>query len=135
MLAPCVLLAACGGGGSGGGNTGGTPTPTISTLNVTLSSTSANATAAEGAKTNLGFTASYTGTPSGAVVPDVQVNGSRIALAGAPTAIGASAYDVKLTSADFLPGGQTANQVTFRLCTDSNCGTVYPGRRRSSRST
>lgn len=125
MFAPCVLLAACGGGGGGGA--GGTPTPTVSTLNVTLTSTSTSATVTEGARTNLGFTASYTGTPSGAVVPDVQVNGSRIALAGAPTANGVSAYDVKLVSADFLPGGQTANQVTFRLCTDSNCSTVYPG--------
>lgn len=60
-------------------------------------------------------------------MPDIQIDGGRFLLANAPTASGANGYQVKLTNADFLPGGSTTNAVTFRLCTDASCTTVYPG--------
>lgn len=130
ILGVATILGACGGSGggtgSGGGNTGGTPTPTISTLPVTLSASSTNYSLAEGGTRGpISFTASYTGTPSGTVVPDVQISGGRVALTSA-VASGAS-YAVQLAAAEFQPAGQTANTVTFRLCTDAACGTVYPG--------
>ena len=125
-----IALAGCGGGGGSSGGTpsgGATPTPpVIATLNVSLSSPSASLAMAEGGKANTGFVATYSGTPSGAVVADVQIAGNRVALNGAPVASGNS-YDVKLVTGDFPVGGLTATQVQFRLCTDAACGTVYPG--------
>lgn len=128
ILGIAIILSACGGGGSSGGSIGGGSTaPTISTLPVTLSAGSATYAVVEGGtRGTVGFVASYTGTPSGSVFPDVQVSGGRVALTGAPVASGAS-YTVQLAAADFQPGGQTANIVTFRLCADSACATVYPG--------
>lgn len=81
----------------------------------------------EGTKASFGFTANTTGTASGGIVPDVQIAGQRVVLDGAPTATGSNGYNVRLTNADFLPGGQSSNQVTFRLCTDASCATVHPG--------
>lgn len=123
-----AMLGSCGGGGgsSGGGSGGPPPAPTTATLPVTLSATSADVTVAEGATATFGFTASYTGTSTQPVIADVVVGGKRYALAEAPTGAG-SQFSVNLKTADFAPGGKTTSQVTFRLCTSSDCATVYPG--------
>jgi len=133
VLVSMIALASCGGGGgsSGGGSTGTAPPPPpppppVSTLPVTMVS-SENYPHTEGSVDSVVFIASYTGTPSSTVVPDVQIAGGRLELFGSPSTSGSNAYAVQLHEKNFPPGGKSANVVTFRLCTDASCSTVYPG--------
>lgn len=124
--AAVAMLGACGGGGGGGSTGGPAPTPMIANLPVTLSASSADVNVEEGTTASFGFTASYTGTSAQPIVADVKVNGTRYALDGAPTASGAS-FTVPLKTIALAPGGKTASTVSFRLCTSTDCSTVYPG--------
>jgi hypothetical protein len=116
-----LTLAACGGDDNSSGST-----PTISTLNVTLSAPSVDVIVQEGGSATFSVTANYTGTPSGTVFADVQFKDRRFALAGNPAGNGSS-YGVDFKTVDLPAGGKTATEVTFRLCTDANCTGVYPG--------
>ncbi|MXP27390.1 PQQ-binding-like beta-propeller repeat protein [Porphyrobacter algicida] len=113
-----------------GGESGSTPSTNAPapppTLAVTLSKSSTDVTVAEGETASFGFMATYTGSSSDPVVPDVAINGKRYALDGTPTASGQK-FDVALKTSDFAPGGKSTSTVTFRLCKSSACATVYPG--------
>ncbi|MBV9931565.1 MAG: PQQ-binding-like beta-propeller repeat protein [Alphaproteobacteria bacterium] len=124
--AALALTCGCGDGGGGSGPVGGTPAPTIATLPVTLSASSTNVTIDEGQSATFGFAATYSGSSTSPVVASVQVDSRRYVLDGTPTANGNS-FNVSLKTVPLPPGGATASTVTFRLCTDASCTTVYPG--------
>lgn len=120
-----IALASCGGGGGGGSS--GTPAPSPPpTLAVTLSSTSANVVVDEGKAVNFGFDATYSGTASTPVVPDVRFASGQFELASSPTLAG-NTVSVRLKNVPFLPAQSGQTIVTFRLCTTADCTTVYPG--------
>ena len=127
-LALCVgacVLAGCGGGSDGGSVTTPPGTPTLTT---TLSPASQSVTADEDdSAADLKFTASYTGKPGGAVYPDVAFDHDELAMQGNVTDNGSGSYSVAFRSLDDLGGGAHKGSVTFRLCRDAGCDTVYPG--------
>ena len=125
-LSGVLVLASCGGDGGSSPTPTPPPPPPTSTLTVTLSQSSGDIAIGEGGNARFGFDASYSGTTSGAIVPDISVGGKRYELDGAPTLSG-NTYSVKLRTKPFPAGGRTTTNVTFRLCTTTDCSTVYPG--------
>ena len=121
-IAAAAMVGACG-GDDGNGNGG---PPPLATLNVTMSAPTLNVSSAEGQTGHFEIGASYTGSSSGNVVADVKFSDRRFVLDGAPVAAG-QGYTVKFATVDLPAGGKTSTEVTFRLCTDAACGTVYPG--------
>lgn len=136
-MIPLLLLAsACGGGGES--TDGGTvvvppaptptptPTPTPPTLDVALSRVAVDLSVTTRQSARSTFTATYTGSSSMPVVPDVTVSGDYVALAKAP--VGRDGlFEVTIKSLASAPKGQSSANVTFRLCTSADCATVYPG--------
>lgn len=80
----------------------------------------------EGEGRTFSFLASYSGTSPSPIVADVQIGGKRYELDGAPTSSG-NTFTVRMKTAPFPAGGATSSNVTFRLCTSTDCSTVYPG--------
>lgn len=126
LIAIAASLAACGGGGGGGSSGGSSGNSSSSSLSVALASTSGSASATESSAASLGTTATITGTvPSGAVV-DLQYD-SAVLASGTATAGAAGIYTISAqTKSDLAPGTYTGT-LTFRLCKEAACTTVYPG--------
>jgi hypothetical protein len=119
-----TLLASC--GGSSTTTTGGTDS-SLPTLTVTLSDTQQTVNVDEGASTAaFSFTASYTGTSTQPVVANVTIDAERYQLVGTPTSSGTT-FTVNLETLPYSPGGLTTSSIIFRLCTTSDCTSVYPG--------
>lgn len=115
-------LSACGGGGSGSDGP-----PPIATLNVTLAPASQTIKASEDAsETVFSFDATQSGTTTDPVYPDLQYDKTLFALQGTPTLAGGK-YAVAFKTAKDLSGDTYKGNITFRLCRDSGCATVYPG--------
>lgn len=125
----CLIgLTSCGGGGSSSSPPpGGTSTPT---LNVSLSENSGSVSVDEGEVATLAFNATFTGSSTDQIVADVQIGGDQFELAE-PVARSGNTFTVNLISRRFLPAQEGQAQITFRLCTSSNCSTVYPGSTRT----
>jgi outer membrane protein assembly factor BamB len=125
-----LMLAGCGGddGGSAAPPSTTTPTPATPTLGVTLSATTqTTAIGDDGAGTPLGFTASVAGTTGGTVIADLQYDRARLALDGDVVRAGDGSYKVQFKPVSTLALGNYNGTVTFRLCRDTACATVYPG--------
>lgn len=123
-----ATLAGCGGGGQGGSTAAPAPTPTIPTLAVSLSTSSQTTSIDDGGSgTPLGFTAAVSGATSDTVVADLQYDRTQLALDGDVTRANDGSYAVRFKPAAALTQGSYNGTVTFRLCRDPACGTVYPG--------
>lgn len=123
-----LTLAGCGGGDGGTTSPAPTPTPTVPTLGVTLSSASQTTTIGDdGSGTPLGFTASVAGTTADTVVADLQYDKARLTLDRAVERASDGSYKVRFKPVSTLALGNYSGTVTFRLCRDTGCGTVYPG--------
>lgn len=116
-------LGAC----SGGGGSGSSGPPPIATLNVTLSPGSQTVKPSEDAsETTLTFDALQSGTTSDPVFADVQYDHAVLVLQG-NLVPGSGKYTATFKTAKDLGGNTYKGNVTFRLCRDAACGTVYPG--------
>jgi len=129
-IAALAMLSGC--GGSDGGGTGGTAappqTPSIATLAVTLSAATQTTTIGDdGSGTPLGFTASVAGTTGDTVIADLQYDRAQLALDGDVTRAADGSYQVRFRPTEALAPGTHTGSVTFRLCRDTGCGTIYPG--------
>ena len=126
LAGACLGLAGCGGDEGGGG---GPPSPPpVSTLSVTLSSSSQAVTAMEDAsEATIGFTATQSGTTSDPVYPDVQYDRDVMTLQGSLTTAAPGNYSATFKTKNDLAGGEHRGTVTFRLCRDTGCTSVYPG--------
>lgn len=124
--ASAFVLSSCGGGDSPTPKPSPPPSPPVVSLPVTLSATSANISVGEGESASLTFNATYTGSSSDPVIADVQINGRRILLDGAPS-VSDKTFTVGLETVPFPAGGRSDVTVTFRLCKTSACNTVYGG--------
>lgn len=126
-IAALTMLSGCG-GDSGGGTPTPAPAPTIATLAVTLSASSQTTTIGDdGSGTPLDFTASVAGSTADTVIADLQYDRSRLALDGDVVRASDGSYKVRFKPASGLALGSYDGSVTFRLCRDTGCGTVYPG--------
>ncbi len=96
-MAAMAMLAGCG-GGEGGGSTGAA----------------------------LGFTAAMAGTTNDTVIADLQYDRTQLALDGDVTQASDGSYAVRFKPASTLAQGSYTGTVTFRLCRDTACNTVYP---------
>lgn len=104
------------------------PAPTVATLAVSLSASSQTTTIGDdGSGTPLGFTANVAGSTSDTVIADLQYDRSRLALDGDVVRGSDGSYKVRFKPASGLALGSYDGSVTFRLCRDTGCGTVYPG--------
>lgn len=120
-LLAVLPLSACGGGSGSDGP------PTVPTLNVTLAPASQTIKAFEDAsEATFSFDATQSGTTSDPVYPDVQYDKSLFALQGSPALAGGK-YVVAFKTAKDLGGDSYKGNITFRLCRDTACATVYPG--------
>lgn len=122
--AVCMALAGCGGGGDGKGSVT-TPAP-APTLDVTLSASSQTLTVGEDMAGTIGFDAATTGGSGEPVVADVQFDQHQLVLDGVTKAADGK-YQVRLHSASALALGNHVGTITFRLCREAGCATVYPG--------
>ena len=121
----CLALASCGGGG---GSPPPPPPPPATTLAVTLSRTSQSVTAIEDAsQSTLSFTATQVGTSADPVFADVQYDKDLLTLQGSLTPTTPGTYDVSFKTRNDAGGGLYNGTVTFRLCRDSACASVYAG--------
>jgi outer membrane protein assembly factor BamB len=125
-LAGCATLGACGGGG--GSDVPSTPSvPPLATLNVTLKPSATTQTVSDvDSAANFTVDASYTGSTSRAVVPQFTYDKAVLALDGDVVQSGTT-YSAKFKTVGDLPAKSYANTISFRLCPDSGCATVYPG--------
>ncbi len=117
LCSVAVLLTACG-GGSGGG---------APTLNVSLSSSSGNATVTEGGQATLTTTGTASGSVSTPVVADVQYDTSVFASGSAVAGSTSGTYTVSAQTRSDLAPGEYKGNVTFRLCQETACTHVYAG--------
>lgn len=126
----CMLLSACG-GGSGGSSNPPVTVPTIPSLNVTLtpSATSQSVTDVD-SSANLTVQADYTGSTSDTIVPHISTDNNGLVLDGLITSSGTT-YSAKLKTPTNLSAKSYTTTVTFRLCKESPCTTVYPGSTKS----
>ncbi|MFV0624801.1 hypothetical protein ACBY01_12440 [Sphingomonas sp. ac-8] len=122
----CLMLAGCGGGGDSGGSvTVPSPTPT---LNVTLSATSQALTITEDdSGATLGFDATVQGTGSDPVLADIGYDRGQLVLVDPVVKKPNGGYQVRLRPASTLAPGSYNGSVTFRLCREAACSTVYGG--------
>lgn len=128
ILIGCILLSAC---GDGGGSSSTTPPPVtpppVATLNVTLTpSTTASTTSDVDSNSALSLQASFTGTTTDPIIPQLTFDNTGLALDGTITSSG-STYTAALKTQANLSAGTYKTVATFRLCKDSACTTVYPG--------
>jgi hypothetical protein len=94
---------------------------------VTLAPASQTIKAAEDAsETTFSFDAMQSGTTTDLVYPDVQYDKTLFALQGTPT-LASGKYVVAFKTAKDLGGDSYKGNITFRLCRDAACATVYPG--------
>ncbi len=122
-LIACGVLAAC----SGGSGSSGVTQPSIPTLTVTLTPSSTNRTAQEADSTsNLTVQAAYTGAASDAIYPQFDYDRTVLALDGEIAQSGTT-YTAKFKSLSGLSAKRYATTISFKLCRDSACATVYPG--------
>ncbi|WAC49461.1 PQQ-binding-like beta-propeller repeat protein [Asticcacaulis sp. SL142] len=121
-----MSLAACGGGGGGGGGSSAPPVPPPPP-SVTLSATSQSADVVEGqTETSLSFTATQSGSATTPIYPDVQYDAGFLTLDGSLTTSTSGQFSAKFKTKSDLGGGEYTGKVTFRLCQDVACATVYP---------
>jgi outer membrane protein assembly factor BamB len=122
-LIGCVLLSACGDSGSSSPVT----VPTIPTLVVTLTPSAKSQTVTE-ADTVTEFTvqAAFSGSSVDPIYPRFDYDSALLTLDG-PIELSGNGYRAKFKSNSGLSANNHKSPVTFRLCRDSNCGTVYPG--------
>jgi hypothetical protein len=125
-----LATTACGGGDSGSGTV--TPpvvvVPTVPTLGVTIAP--ANQTTViddQGYGTALGFAATVGGTTGDSVVADVKYDTKQLVLDGDVTRGTDGMYRVRFKPVSGLANGSYTGSVTFRLCREAACNTVYPG--------
>ena len=128
-IAALTMLSGCGGDGGGGTPTPTpAPAPTIATLAVTLSASSQTTTIGDdGSGTPLGLTASVAGSTADTVIADLQYDRSRLALDGDVVRGSDGSYKVRFKPASGLALGSYDGSITFRLCRDTGCATIYPG--------
>jgi outer membrane protein assembly factor BamB len=118
FIACLAALTGCGGGSSAG------PAPATSS---TISAATATAQLIDGQTGQLGFTVAVTDGPSPAAVPVLAFDSTVLALQGTIDSSVANQYTVRLGTLPTLTPGTYTGLVTFRLCSDASCGTVYPG--------
>lgn len=128
-IAALMMLSGCGGDGGGGTpSLTPAPAPTIATLAVTLSASSQTTTIGDdGSGTPLGFTASVVGSTPDTVIADLQYDRSRLTLDGDVVRGSDGSYKVRFKPASGLALDSYDGSVTFRLCRDTGCGTIYLG--------
>ncbi|MCC2975413.1 PQQ-binding-like beta-propeller repeat protein [Sphingomonas sp. PL-96] len=119
----CAVLAGCGEGGGKGTVVTPAPTPT---LDVTLSASSQTMTVGEDLAGTLGFDATVAGTSGEPIVADVQYDHGALVLDGVTKGADGK-YQVRLHPASALALGDYSGTITFRLCREAGCATVYPG--------
>jgi outer membrane protein assembly factor BamB len=123
-----LMVGGCGGGDGGTVSPAPTPTPTAATLAVNLSATSqTTAIGDDGSGTPLGFTATVSGTTADTVIADLQYDHARLMLDGDVVRASDGSYSVRFKPVSTLALGSYSGTVTFRLCRDTACGTIYPG--------
>ncbi len=125
-----ATLSGCGGESADGGVSAPAPVATASvpTLGVTLAPASqTTALGDDGSGNALAFSASVAGTTTDAVVPDVQFDRSRLVLDGDVARRADGGYIVRFKPVSALALGTYTGSVTFRLCRETACTTVYPG--------
>lgn len=124
--------AACSGGGTSTPAPVPTPTPTPTpTLEVTLTPSATSQIAAE---TNFGanFTlnASFSGTSSDPVIPDVQFDPA-VLMQDGPVVQTGNVFAYKFKTLTGLQPKRYSSTISFRLCRETACTTVYPGSSKS----
>lgn len=118
LAAMAVAVTACGGGS----------TPATPSLPAQLAATNATPQLIEGnTGTELAVTASYSGTSDHAIVPTFQFDDAVFVQQGTIDATTPGKFVLHLRTRSGLAVGSYAGQVSFRLCQDSACATVYPG--------
>lgn len=131
----CLTLAACGGGDSNGGSGGGVavvpaPAPTTAAAPMSVALTPAQ-TSLTGYDDNsdVAFTveATRTGTTTDAVIPDVQYDRTRLTIPDGIQAGADGRYTIRAHTVPGLALGRYSGELTFRLCRDAGCASVYPG--------
>ena len=116
-IAAMVTLAACGGGS----------TPPVLPLSSSVSPPSGSTQVVEGNSGQLAFTVSVSAGAGGPAVPMLTLDSSVVALQGSVDTSVANQYGVRLATVTGLAPGAYSGQVTFRLCSDMSCATVYAG--------
>ncbi len=120
-LISCVALGAC------GDDSGGSKPAPVPTLNVTLKPSVTSQTVPEADSTSsFVLEASYTGSTSDPIYPKLTYDKTVLALDGEMTRSG-NGYTAKFKTLSGLSAKTYANTVSFQLCRDSDCTTVYPG--------
>jgi len=119
-----VVLSSCGDGSD-------TSVPAVPTLTVTLTPSAENQTAPEeNSVASFTFDATYSGSSTDPVVPVLDFDSSLLSLDGDIEQAGN-----KITANFKTIGGLAATTyktaVTFKLCKDAGCATVYPGSTKS----
>lgn len=131
VIATIALAALAGGcGGSGGSTPTPTPTSTTPPLTVTLSATGATVAVREAGAAQFGFDVTIGGLAGRQVFGDVSVGDRRI-LVEQVSGHNSPNMTVRLATKAFPAGGKEQSKVTFRLCEDAACNTVYPGTTRT----
>ncbi len=133
-LAACLMLAACGGGGgdSGGGGVAVVPAPSPTSaatpMSVALTPAQTSLTGYDD-NSEAAFTveATLTGTSTDAVIPDVQYDRTKLTIPDGIQAGTGGRYTIRAHTASGLAQGRYSGQLTFRLCRDAGCASVYPG--------
>jgi len=126
VLLGAGFLASCGGGNGGGAGTifGPPPPPTLA---VTLTPSATIQTITDTGATSFNVEATYTGTSSDPVLPELTFDTTLLTLDGTPTLTG-NRYSARLKTVSGLAATRTAtSQVRLRLCKETPCVTAYPG--------
>lgn len=122
----CVVLSGC-----GGGSDNPLAKPAIPTLSVTLTPSASTQSAKEAdSVTSFTLNASYSGTSSDPIVPVLSFDKSLIDLDGDITQSG-NTFAASFKTLSGLSAQPHSTNVTFKLCKEATCTTVYPGSTKS----
>ncbi|MEO1969397.1 MAG: PQQ-binding-like beta-propeller repeat protein [Sphingomonadaceae bacterium] len=129
FVAAGIFLSSCGGGSGSSGSS--PPVVVVPTLAVTLNpSTTSQATSEENSVASLILEATYTGTSSDPIVPVLDFDRSVLSLDGSITQSG-NTFTANFKTVSGLSAVVRKTTVTFKLCKESACATVYPGSTKS----
>ncbi|MDP1027369.1 PQQ-binding-like beta-propeller repeat protein [Sphingomonas sp. KR1UV-12] len=134
----CLGLALASCGSDGGGSSGGgvavvpapSPSPTVaaSSLSVSLTPMQSNLRGYDdNSDVALTIEATRAGTTTDAVIPDVQYDRTKLSIPDGIEAGSDGRYTIRAHTARGLALGRYSGELTFRLCRDAGCASVYPG--------
>ncbi|MDD1750618.1 MAG: PQQ-binding-like beta-propeller repeat protein, partial [Methanothrix sp.] len=100
-------------------------------LMSTMTPTTGSIQVVEGEVGQLAFTVTVTGAASNPIVPVVNIDQPVLAMQGAVDTSVANQYTIHLTTPSTLEPGAYQGEISFRLCSDATCSTVYAGGQQS----